>query len=416
VLTLTVAGVVTGCTLAGGGSPTAGETKAPTDPASVLRQDVDRLRAELGELRTQIEAAQRVSTAHADRAAGETRTELDAVQKALEASARHDLQRQVEVLDAQARRIDVLDKRAAEQGQALRRLELALTGIESQLTRVLENPGGAPARGTKSGPPPRPSAVDEPASKAPAAEASSPTPVAGADLAPPAMLGLTPSSRSPAPTTKPADAPREAPREAKAAPAPRASTDGPSSVAKAPTAVEGKAAPASRAAEAPSAAKGAPPAREARTGPASSSSAEAAPHPAKAGAATGTPGGAPPTARALFDRAMESWSKGETGQAVLDFEELVQTFPGDPLVAPAHFRIGEAYYAARDFERAAQGYRKAIELAPQGKDTPQALLRLGLAYRAQRRESDARQAWNQLVRDFPESDATEEARRALRTR
>jgi tol-pal system protein YbgF len=113
---------------------------------------------------------------------------------------------------------------------------------------------------------------------------------------------------------------------------------------------------------------------------------------------------------------MESWSKGETGQAVLDFEELVQTFPGDPLVAPAHFRIGEAYYAARDFERAAQGYRKAIELTPQGKDTPQALLRLGLAYRAQKREADARQAWNQLVRDFPESEATEEARRALRAR
>jgi tol-pal system protein YbgF len=124
----------------------------------------------------------------------------------------------------------------------------------------------------------------------------------------------------------------------------------------------------------------------------------------------------PLTARALFDRAMDSWSKGEQGQAVLDFEELVQTFPSDPLAGPAQFRIGEAYYTARDFDRAAIEYRKAVELAPKGKDTPQALLRLGLAYRAQKRESDARQAWTQLVRDFPESDATEEARRALRGR
>ena len=113
---------------------------------------------------------------------------------------------------------------------------------------------------------------------------------------------------------------------------------------------------------------------------------------------------------------MENWNKGEQGQAVVEFEELVQTFPADPLVAPAQFRIGEAYFAARDFERAALEYRKAVDLAPKGKDTPQALLRLGLAYRAQKRESDARQAWNQLVRDFPESDATEEARRALRGR
>jgi TolA-binding protein len=113
---------------------------------------------------------------------------------------------------------------------------------------------------------------------------------------------------------------------------------------------------------------------------------------------------------------MDNWGKGEQGQAVLDFEELVQAFPSDPLAASAQFRIGEAYYLARDFDRAVVEYRKAVALAPKGKDTPQALLRLGLAYRAQKRESDARQAWSQLMRDFPESDATEEARRALRGR
>ena len=155
VLTLTVAGVATGCSLAGGGATPGGETKAPTDPAAVLRQDVDRLRTELAELRTQIEAAQRVSTVHADRAAGETRTELDAVQKALEASARHDLQRQVEVLDAQARRIDLLDKRAAEQGQARRRMERALNGIESQLTRILTASGDSPPDALPAPSPPR---------------------------------------------------------------------------------------------------------------------------------------------------------------------------------------------------------------------------------------------------------------------
>jgi tol-pal system protein YbgF len=157
-------------------------------------------------------------------------------------------------------------------------------------------------------------------------------------------------------------------------------------------------------------AKAAPPAAEPKT-----PSATPAPVPSR------TPKPEPPgtgavTPRALFDRAMESWNKGEHGQAVLEFDELVRTFPADPLAAAAQFRIGEAYYAARDFERATVEYRKAVDLAPKGKDTPQALLRLGLAYRAQKREADARQAWSQLVRDFPESDASEEARRALRGR
>jgi tol-pal system protein YbgF len=406
-LTVALAGVTAGCGLGGGGAKPTVEAKAPVDPAS-LRQDVDRLRAELAELRTALEAAQRAGADHADRAAGETRSELDAVQKALEASARHDLQRQVEVLDAQARRIDLLDKRAAEQGQTLRRLELALTGIESQLTRILENPATTP-RGTKAGAPAKPPATASQAGTgeaSPKAPSEGSGPVAGADLTPPAMLGLTPGSGSSTAAAKPADAPREA----KAAPAPRASADEPSSGTKATSG-----ATAAKVAPAPGASTNEPSSATKPAAPPPRSSAEALPRVAKP-SAPAPAAGASPSARAIFDRAMESWRKGETGQAVLDFEELVQTYPGDPLVAPAQFRIGEAYYAARDFERAALGYRKAIELAPQGKDTPQALLRLGLAYRAQKRESDARQAWNQLVRDFPDSEATEEARRALRTR
>ena len=235
----------------------------------------------------------------------------------------------------------------------------------------------------------------------------------GADLAPPAMLGLSRSARSPAPAATGGEAtadpitrapvekapravkPADAPREATAAPVARKSPDEPARLAKA-----APAAPRSEGGARGALARG-----------------TALPRPAKPG-----PPGAPPamgslTARALFDRAHgELERRASMGQAVLDFEELVQTFPSDPLAASAQFRIGEAYYAARDFERAALEYRKAVELAPKGKDTPQALLRLGLAYRAQKRESDARQAWSQLVRDFPESDATEEARRALRGR
>jgi tol-pal system protein YbgF len=163
-------------------------------------------------------------------------------------------------------------------------------------------------------------------------------------------------------------------------------------------------------------AKAAPPAADAKPAAPERPTGATPPRPAKAGTSPGPSAAGSASARALFDRAMENWNRGEQGQAVLEFEELIQAFPSDPLAAAAQFRIGEAYYTARDFERAALEYRKAVELAPKGKDTPRALLRLGLAYRAQKREVDARQAWSQLIRDFPESDATEEARRALRGR
>lgn len=424
-----VTGMAGGCGF-GKGTKASGETKAPPDSPIALRQDIDRLRADLAEFRTHVETAQRAGTEHADRVAQETRAEFDAVQKAIEASSRHDLQRQVDVLDAQARRIDLLERRAAELGQALRRVELSLTGLERQLARVLDTGSAPPPTGARGGSPGRSGAAppgsraaeEPPSAAAPTPESAMSTAAAGAGLTPPAMLGPT---RNPGSSPPPAAPGSAVPAREAAAPQPKLdAAERPPAADAAPVAKrtdaprEAKAAPPVRPAQDDAAlvAKGAPPATEGKAPAPARAAAATPPRPAKTGAAPAAPAAGSPTARALFDRAMDSWNKGEQGQAVLDFEELVHTFPSDPLAASAQFHIGEAYYTARDFERASVEYRKAVELAPKGKDTPRALLRLGLAYRAQKREADAQRAWSQLVRDFPESDATEEARRALRGR
>jgi tol-pal system protein YbgF len=403
-LAAALAAGLAGCATSGAGVKPAGDgTAAAADSPVALRQEVDRLRADLVELGTRLDAAQRAGTEHADRTAQETRAEFDAVRQAMEASSRHDLQSQVEVLDAQARRVDLLERRVSELSQTLRRVELSLGGIESQLARLLE--GNAQSGGARGGSAPRATEprTGEEARPAPqAGNGAAAGSAAGAGLMPPAMLGQSrPARPAAAPTSR-------SPAEAKA------DSSENSSSAKAPDAA--RTTPARRSADpAPRVAKAAPPAAEAKAPPAEPKAASPAPA-ASRPSRPGAPAPGPVSARALFDRAMESWNKGEHGQAVLDFDELVQTFPSDPLAAAAQFRIGEAYYAARDFERATVEYRKAVDLAPRGKDTPQALLRLGLAYRAQKREADARQAWNQLVRDFPDSEASEEARRALRGR
>src|SRR5581483_1631720 len=128
---------------------------APEPPAP--RADLDRLRSEVGELRTLIETTRRANVEHADLGVVEVRREVEAVRQALEASARNDAQRQIEALDAQARRIDLLERRASELGQMLRRLELALGSLESQLGRVLDGssgPGRGPRRGASDQPRP----------------------------------------------------------------------------------------------------------------------------------------------------------------------------------------------------------------------------------------------------------------------
>src|SRR5262245_34763499 len=224
VAAILAAGLTGGCAL-GGASKSASEAKASPDSAAVLRQDVDRVRADLTDLRARIEAIQRGSTEHADRVAQETRAEFDAVRKSMEASSRNDVQRQVEVLDAQARRIDLLEKRTAELGQMLRRMELSLGGLESQLARLLDGGATPSSPGAKKAPAPRSSAT-------PAPEASMSSAAAGAGLTPPAMLEPSRSS-SEAPA-----APAVAARETKApTPAARAAQEEPLRVAKAPPSV-----------------------------------------------------------------------------------------------------------------------------------------------------------------------------------
>jgi tol-pal system protein YbgF len=129
--------------------------------------------------------------------------------------------------------------------------------------------------------------------------------------------------------------------------------------------------------------------------------------PARAAAAT-------LAAEDLFTRANESFKNGELAQAILDFEDFVARYPSHPLAPAAQFSIGEAYYNARDFQHAATEYRKAVDLAPKGDRAPEALFKMGLAYRSLRRPERAREVWSQLLRDFPQSEAAQKARLAMR--
>jgi tol-pal system protein YbgF len=120
------------------------------------------------------------------------------------------------------------------------------------------------------------------------------------------------------------------------------------------------------------------------------------------------------TAEQLFARAIGQFRNGELGQAILDFEDFLTKHPGHALAGSAQFWIGEAYFAARDFQHAAAEYRKAVDLAPKGDKTPEAMFKLGLSYLSLKRPDRAREIWTELIRDFPQSEAAQRARTTLR--
>jgi tol-pal system protein YbgF len=116
----------------------------------------------------------------------------------------------------------------------------------------------------------------------------------------------------------------------------------------------------------------------------------------------------------LFQRGTRALRNGELGQAILDFEDFLRRHASHPLAGEAQFWIGEAYFAARDYQHAIAEYQKALDRAPTGDKSAETLYRLGLAYRSLKRPEAAREAWTQLLRDFPQSEAARKARSALR--
>lgn len=123
--------------------------------------------------------------------------------------------------------------------------------------------------------------------------------------------------------------------------------------------------------------------------------------------------GAERSAEQLYELAMGSLRNEEHGQAVLEWTELITSYPEHPLAPSAQYWIGEAYFRQRDFRRSLAEFQKMIAAFPRRSEAPDALLKIGLCQRALNDPSAARQSWEAVVKDYPASSAAAEARTLL---
>jgi tol-pal system protein YbgF len=120
------------------------------------------------------------------------------------------------------------------------------------------------------------------------------------------------------------------------------------------------------------------------------------------------------TAERAFAAALTTFRSGEHGQAVLELMDFIRRYPTHPLVARAQLWIGEAYYKQRDYRQALVEYRKAVDAASDSTAAASAWLKIGQAYAALRERPAATAAWQRVVRDYPSTEAADEARTLLR--
>ncbi len=102
------------------------------------------------------------------------------------------------------------------------------------------------------------------------------------------------------------------------------------------------------------------------------------------------------------------FQKGDYLGAVIDYKEAIAR---DPRYVPAHFRLGEAYYALDKNDLAIEAYRDALTLAP---DFAPAHYKLALSYMKERETEKAAESFREVLRLAPESEWAKPSRDYLK--
>ncbi len=110
-----------------------------------------------------------------------------------------------------------------------------------------------------------------------------------------------------------------------------------------------------------------------------------------------------------FEAAGAALEAGDFGEAAALYESFIETYPGGPLTAEAHFQRGEALTGAGDIKSAARAYLNAFSGAPNSDRAPDALFRLGNALGALGQISEACATLAEVGKRFPGTPAVDDA-------
>lgn len=115
-----------------------------------------------------------------------------------------------------------------------------------------------------------------------------------------------------------------------------------------------------------------------------------------------------------FERAAAALDEGEFRSAADQFEVFVETYPGGPLNARAHYLRGEALEALGEMTNAARAYLASFSTDQSGESAPDALFKLGFALGAIGQVQDACITLSEVGLRFPGSEAALDAQSAMR--
>ncbi|WP_051617365.1 tol-pal system protein YbgF [Desulfonatronovibrio hydrogenovorans] len=115
------------------------------------------------------------------------------------------------------------------------------------------------------------------------------------------------------------------------------------------------------------------------------------------------------SARALYQRALDSFYDRNYELAQSLWEEFADNFPDHPLTSNAHFWQGESFYQLERYAQAVLAYQEVITNFSDSNKMSASMLKQGMSFFHLGREEAGRLVLNELLQKYPD---TAEARRA----
>ncbi|HEC04797.1 MAG TPA: tol-pal system protein YbgF [Thiothrix sp.] len=116
--------------------------------------------------------------------------------------------------------------------------------------------------------------------------------------------------------------------------------------------------------------------------------------------------------KAEYNRAYQVL-KGNRQQGINAFTAFLGKYPNSPLAENAHYWIGEAKYAKKDYKGAIDSFVVVLNKYKSGRKAPDAAVKLGYSFYALKDWALARRTFNDVLRYFPGSNASKLAQARL---
>lgn len=118
------------------------------------------------------------------------------------------------------------------------------------------------------------------------------------------------------------------------------------------------------------------------------------------------------SAEDIYKQGMTAINAGNNDEAAQKFTALMTKYPEHKLAGNAQYWLGEAYYAKKDYAKAAVAFGKGLEKYKDGNKGADSLLKLGMSMRELGKKEEACTAFKTLPAEFPKAEETTKTKAA----